>query len=304
MIDLKGMKNSAVLGFKKHSPEILIVCGVFGMVGAGVKACVDTHKKLGNVVAKKNRSVIQAKNKFKDEKVQQKAVTKAYAKMGVDLVKVYAPSVTICVLSAASIFGGSDILRKRNMALAAAYATIDASFNQYRSRVRDRFGADVDEELRIGGHREQVEVTVTDEDGNPKKVKKEMIVTNAMPSDYARYFCYGEAKAAEPNNDYNKFFLTAQQKLANRMLRANGFLFLNDVYDMLGIERSIAGQSVGWVYDENSEDHGDNRVDFRIKEIYRRYSGEYDDGQIVYLLDFNVDGNILNHANKKGLITP
>lgn len=298
------MRRTVVLALKKHSPEILVVCGVFGMAAAGVKACADTHKKLGGVIEEKNNRVTQAKDKFKDEKVQQKAITKAYAKMGVDLVKVYAPSVTICVLSAASIFGGSDILRRRNMALAAAYATIDASFQQYRGRVRDRFGEEVDEELRTGGKREQVELTVQDENGEEKKVKKEMIVANGLPSDYARYFCYGEAKTAEPNNDYNKFFLEAQQRLANRMLRANGFLFLNDVYDMLGIERSVAGQSVGWVYDENSEDHGDNHVDFRMKKIYRRYSGAYDDeGQVVYLLDFNVDGNILNHANKMGLIT-
>ena len=124
-----------------------------------------------------------------------------------------------------------------------------------------------------------------------------------MPSDYARYFCYGEARAAEPNADYNLFFLKAQQELANHMLIANGFLFLNDVYDMLGIDRSIAGQTVGWVYDKNMQDHGDNYVDFGIQEVYRKKSDEPGDYEKVFLLDFNVDGSILDHSLDKGLIT-
>ena len=72
---------------------------------------------------------------------------------------------------------------------------------------------------------------------------------------------------------------------------------------MLGIERSIAGQCVGWVYDKNREDHGDNYVDFGIQEVYRKRSAEPGDYEKVYLLDFNVDGPIIDHAQEKQLIT-
>lgn len=45
-------------------------------------------------------------------------------------------------------------------------------------------------------------------------------------------------------------FLRRQQDYANEMLKARGHLFLNEVYDLLDIPRSKAGQVVGWVYDK------------------------------------------------------
>ena len=98
-------------------------------------------------------------------------------------------------------------------------------------------------------------------------------------------------------------FLKAQQELANHILRAHGFLFLNEVYDMLGIDKSLAGQVVGWVYDTSQDDHGDNYVDFGIQEVYRKLSDAPGDYEKVFLLDFNVDGSILEHAQEQGLIT-
>jgi hypothetical protein len=69
------------------------------------------------------------------------------------------------------------------------------------------------------------------------------------------------------------------------------------------IEKSRAGQAVGWVYDKNREDHGDNWVDFGIQEVYRKRSDKPGDYEKVFLLDFNVDGPIMDHAEDKGLIT-
>ena len=304
--DIKNTVNSCKLAVSKHSPEILVFTGIAGVVTSSVMACKAT-RKLDPVLEahKENAEAVHKKYKAKpDEHAEKQELTKVYVKTGVEFVKLYGPSVTLGALSITGILASNNILRKRNLALAAAYTAIDTSFKQYRSRVVDRFGEQVDRELRIGAHQEKIEVIETDENGKEKKVKKNVtVVDNPMPSDYARYFCYGEARAAEPNADYNAFFLKAQQELANHMLIANGFLFLNDVYDMLGIDRSIAGQTVGWVYDKNMQDHGDNYVDFGIQEVYRKKSDEPGDYEKVFLLDFNVDGSILDHSLDKGLIT-
>lgn len=305
-LDIKNMINSGKLIMKKHSPEILVIISIAGGVTSGVMACMAT-RKIDPVLEDHRKSVEAVRKKFErnpDDRAEKQALTKVYMNTGAKFVKLYGPSVTLGGLSITGILAGNNILRKRNVALAASYAAIDTSFKQYRGRVVDRFGAEVDKELRIGARQEKIEVVETDENGKEKKVKKNVTVAgNGLPSDYARYFCYGEAKAAEPNDDYNLFFLKAQQELANHMLRANVFLFLNDVYEMLGIEKSVAGQSVGWVYDKNAEDHGDNYVDFGIQEVYRKRSDEPGDYEKVYLLDFNVDGPILEHAQNKGLIT-
>ena len=304
--DIKNTVNSCKLAVSKHSPEILVVTGIVGVVTSAVMACKET-RRLDPVLEAHKQNAEAVHKKYAqnpDEHAEKRELTGVYLKTGLGFVKLYGPSVTLGALSITGILASNNILRKRNMALAAAYATIDASFKQYRGRVIERFGEQTDKELRLDAHQEKIEVTETDENGKEKKVKKNAtVVDNPMPSDYARYFAYPEARAAEPNADYNAFFLKAQQELANHMLRANGFLFLNDVYEMLGIEKSRAGQAVGWVYDKNREDHGDNWVDFGIQEVYRKRSDKPGDYEKVFLLDFNVDGPIMDHAEDKGLIT-
>lgn len=112
-----------------------------------------------------------------------------------------------------------------------------------------------------------------------------------MVSPYARFF--------DSNNPYwqkvlpnNLWFLKAQEHLASDILAMRGYLFLNEVYDMLGMERTKEGQLVGWVYDEENP-IGDNYVDFGI---YEKCNMDFVNGKCdVVLLDFNVDGNILDH---------
>lgn len=300
--DIKNTVNSCKLTVKKYSPEILVLTGIAGMITSAVMACKAT-RKLDPVLDAHKKGAEAVHQKKLDERDAKKEITKVYMKTGVELVKLYGPSVTVGALSITGILTSNHILRERNVALAAAYAAIDGSFKKYRGRVIEKFGEEVDKELRFDGHQEKIEVVEKDENGKEKKVKKNITVMGPGLSDYARYFAYGDARAAEANADYNSFFLKAQQELANHMLRANGFLFLNDVYEMLGIDKSLAGQAVGWVYDKEKDDHGDNYVDFGIQEVYRKRSDKPGDYEKVFLLDFNVDGSILEHAQEKGLIT-
>lgn len=66
---------------------------------------------------------------------------------------------------------------------------------------------------------------------------------------------------------------------------------MNEVYDVLGIPRTKAGQIVGWVYDENNI-ASDNFVDFGLSE--ERCENFVNGYENTVLLDFNVDGNILD----------
>lgn len=304
--DIQKIINSGKLAFMRHSPEILVFAGIGGGIASAVMACRAT-RRLEPVMEEHKKGVGIIRKVYKDDETGgRKEMARVYTKTGAEIIKLYGPSAALGMLSITSILAGNHILRRRNVALAAAYATIDGSFRQYRERAEARFGEEAGKELLTGARQEKIETIETDEDGKEKKVKKSVAVMDGEPSDYARIFAYGEAKAAEPNSDYNEFFLRAQQELANHMLRANGYLFLNDVYDMLGIDRSVAGQAVGWVYDRHDEEHGDNFVDFGIQEIYRKKDGQdvgFGEYEKVFLLNFNVDGGILTHAQDKGLIT-
>ena len=284
---------------QKHSPEILMGVGVVGVVTSTVMACKATMK-LNDILeeSKETRDKIKEvennpkyEDKYSPEDAK-KDLAINYVQTGMKVAKLYAPAVLLGGASLGCLLASNDILRKRNAALSAAYMTVDKSFKEYRNRVTERFGEEVEKEIRYGIKAEQIETTVVDEDGNETTVTDTVKTMDPNSySDYARFF-----DAASPywQNDpeYNLMFLKAQQQYANDLLRAKGRLFLNDVYDMLGIEKTKAGQVVGWVYDRENP-NGDNFVDFGIydmsKERVRAFVNGYETN---ILLDFNVDGNI------------
>lgn len=287
---------------RKRSPEIFVVTGVMTGIVSAVMACRATMKI--DEVLQGPREDIDAIHKYVEEhghtckyseKDEKKDLLIAYANSGIELVKLYAPSVTLGVVSIAAIFGGHNLLRKRNVALVAAYKTVNKGFKEYRGRVVERFGDAVDKELRYNVRQETIEETVMgSETGEEKVVTKTINVAGPRePSEFAKFFDEGcEGWTKDP--DLNLMFLRRQQDYANDRLKERGYLFLNEVYDMLGIQRTRSGQIVGWFYDENNP-VGDNYVDFGIYDGSYTAKRNFVNGyERSILLDFNVDGPIID----------
>lgn len=309
MKKLKALNSSSrmfnKLGFKlkKHSPEILIAAGVVGTVASAVMACKATTK-LDTILDKTRESVdtihwsVNHPDDLPEEYTvedSKKDLAIVYTQTGLQLAKLYAPSIVLGALSITSIIASHNILRKRNIALAAAYTVVDKGFKEYRSRVVERFGKDLDRELRFNVKAKEIEETIIDEKGKEKKVKKTINVAdpNEKFNDYTRCFTTG-CTGWEKDPEFNLMFLRHQQSYANDLLHSRGYLFLNEVYDMLGFPRTKAGQIVGWIYDENNKD-GDNFVDFGIYDINDESKVDFVNGfERSIWLDFNVDGNILD----------
>lgn len=290
------------LTLKKHSPEILVVLGVAGTVATTVVACKATTKA-GDILEEHNKKIeeIHEAAALNDsdytEQDQKKDTAIVYTHTALDFAKLYGPAVLLGTLSITSILAGTSIFKKRNVALAAAYATVDKGFKEYRSRVVERFGKEIDKELKYNIKAKEIEETVTDKKGK-EKVEKTIVndATVNEYSDYARIFdetCPAWVKDPEQN----LMFLKLQQNHANDILKRRGYLFLNEVYNMLGFQASKAGQVVGWIYDESLDHDGDNYVDFGIynnaikDESKRLFINGYERSII---LDFNVDGDILD----------
>ena len=287
---------------KKHSPEILVATGVVGVVTSAVMACKATTK-VNDILEDTKEQVEKIHEVANDpqyadrytEEDSKKDLTIVYAQTGLKLAKLYGPSIILGALSLGCIVTSHGIMRKRNVALTAAYAAVDSSFKKYRGRVIDRFGEELDKELRYNIKTKEVEETVINEDGTESKVKKTIKVaddpTNNSP--YSIFFDCGN-DGWDPDPELSKFFLIRQQNYANEKLREQGYLFLNDVYEMLGAKITKAGQCVGWIYDEKNP-VGDNYVDFGIFDVHKEKSRDFVNGyEQVILLDFNVDGNILD----------
>lgn len=306
-----GVATKAACQLQKHSPQILMGVGIVGTVVSAVMACKATTKA-GAVLEEAKRSMdaiheCQANTELVEsgqytEEDAKKDTAITYVQTGVKLVKLYAPAVSLGILSLISILASNNILHKRNVALAAAYTTIDNSFKKYRNNVIERFGEAVDKELKYNLKKTKVDEIVKDPDtGKEKKVKKEAFVVN--PSDISGYARFFEKYTTDEegnsilnqnwqnDNELNLMFLKAQEKFANDILRSKKRLFLNDVYKMLGLPTTKAGQVVGWVYDPENP-VGDNYVDFGIYQDNLSFSDYVNGFDNAILLDFNVDGNI------------
>jgi hypothetical protein len=294
MKSVNGVTSKAVMKLKKHSPEILVVAGIAGTVVSAVLACKATTKvaeildetkgTLDTIHEGMETGAINGQEYTNEDGKKDTVVV--YAQTGMKLAKLYGPAIILGTLSITSILASNNILRKRNVALGAAYAAIDKSFKEYRGRVIERFGEQVDTELKYGIKAKKFEeIEVDPETGKEKKVKKTVMVADPnFQSDYAVYFD-SKSRNYETNPDYNRMFLKAQQAFANDKLQTRGHLFLNEVLDDLDLPRTPAGQIVGW-----TKDGPDGYVNFRIVEVER----ETEDGrhEPALLLDFNVEGNI------------
>lgn len=294
MKSVNGVASKTVMKIKKHSPEILVVAGIAGTVVSAVLACKATTKvaeildetkgTLDTIHEGMETGAINGQEYTTEDGKKDTVVV--YAQTGMKLAKLYAPAIILGTLSITSILASNNILRKRNVALGAAYAAIDKSFKEYRGRVIERFGEQVDTELKYGIKAKKFEeIEVDPETGKEKKVKKTVMVADPnLQSDYAVYFD-SKSRNYETNPDYNRMFLKAQQAFANDKLQTRGHLFLNEVLDDLDLPRTHAGQIVGW-----TKDGPDGYVNFRIVEVER----ETEDGrhEPALLLDFNVEGNI------------
>lgn len=293
--------------FKKHSPEILVVAGVVGTVVSVVMACKATLK-VQEIVDEAKDTVdaihdgVEGEKRLPDGEVYTQETANrdlliVYAQTGWKLVKLYGPAVALGLASIGCMVGSNHILRKRNVALAAAYTAVDTGFKEYRGRVIERFGKDMDRELRYNIKAKEIEERVVDEDGNETTVTKtvEVVDPNTAHDVYSIVFCEGNTGWTK-NPDLNKLFLVQQQNHANDKLRLTGFLSLNEVYDMLGAPRTAYGQLAGWVYTKDSS-IGDNYVDFGMFDIHNENKCAFVNGhERSIILDFNCIGDAYKYA--------
>jgi len=282
-----------LLKLRKASPRVMFAGGVVAGLTSTVLACratlklSDTLEGFQELKDKAEAIHDEGRNPEYDDKAYAKDLTVIKVKTILTLTKLYAPAAGLAVVSVALLTGSHITLSKRNASLTAAYASVDKAFAQYRERVRDQLGDEVDREMRYGTR--VVSETVEGDDGK-KKVVKHNRVADGEPSLYARFFdelCPDFKK----NPEYNMIFLRAQQNYANDMLQARGHVFLNEIYDMLGLPRSGAGAMVGWVLGKNS---GDEYIDFGIFDdrTNERVRDFVNGRENAILLDFNVDGVI------------
>ena len=299
---------------KKASPTLMIVGAAIGGVTATVLACKATIKAQ-DILAEHNaavESIHTAKEQIANGEIQlsegetytekdyKNDITTTYVQTGLKLAKVYAPAVTLGVASLGCMFGSHHIMSKRNASLTAAYIALDKAFEEYKGRVTDRFGSRVQEELEHNVKAVEIESKKTNEDGTEEVIKEYKDVAMQHTSPYT--LIYDESISSwDKDAQLNMSKLIQAQAAANRRLKNNGHLFLNEVIDILdpyghGSHHTPEGQIVGWIYDPTNP-MKESAVDFGITNYVENNDAlnNFIDGfERSVMLRFNCDGPIID----------
>lgn len=322
---MKVVEKGSVEMYNKISdnmPQILKTLG-FGMIITGtVGACVATSK-VQNAFEKFNEAredIDNIKEEYMDtelamdEKTYKKELVKLYFELGGNIAKYYALPIALEVGGIACYNKSFSMIETRYTDAVAALTSYMAILKNYRKNVVDKYGKDVDLAMRYGLDLEQETVEEIDpETGKKKKVKKDVLVLNEGNnnpfdgySEYSRIFGSDEYYAANNINDYyqtseyennqalyNKSFLLTQEREINKLLRIKKRIYLFEVYDMLGFDRTDASMEVGWIYDPEG---GDEQISFGVTEF--RNKRAFNGYEVNFILDFNVDGHLKGRAGQ------
>ena len=299
------------IGLKKHSPEILMVTGIVTGVVAAVVACKQTTKA-SEILATSRKSLediesvkeliasgdTPAESYTEENEANDRKLIAIQTTVG--LIKTYAVPVGLGVVSIACILGSHHILKKRNVALAAAYSALSTDFMNYRNRVVAKYGKEADFMLKNGLEKDLIVNQVIDpETGEVKETKEEVLKYEGdKMSQYARIFDEVSSTQWTPSADHNRAFLLMEQNYFNERIKTRGYIFLNEVYERLGFRPTKAGSVVGWVY-SNVDWEG---IDFGIFSAHTEKAEDFLAGrEPSIILDFNVQGDVLSLVTEGGV---
>lgn len=275
-----------VLVAQKNAPQVLFVGGLALMGATVVSACRGTLKLESTLdeIRADREAVLESASSRDTAKLNYYVTVKGVAKVA----QLYLPAAIYGSLAVAALTKSHTILNKRNAGLSAALAATEKALDRYRERVREELGEDKDREFMFGTEKHEVET----QDKNGKKTKKKVVRHGEGRSPYSRIWGRDTTPEWCPQPEYNLAKLRAVQEYATHRLNSRGHLFLNEVYDELGLERTSAGAVVGWLSRENGG--SDGAVDFMIMQGGKdRETIDFMCGNEDHiLLDFNVDGEI------------
>lgn len=288
--------HTGMARISKHAPTILSVTASAGVVATGVLAWrAGTDFEWCETRDWQRRSeCLRNADQIADEDVP-KIERKNRILFILDTARTVAPAVIVGAATITMIHFSNSISKKRLAAVGAAYTALQTAFDGYKKTMVDALGKETVEKIvtpklpNVGKTAE--EILSSDNKSDAADVADAVIASMRDLSPYARIISEESSNCWDDNEDYTSENIQAVQLWANRRLERKGHLFLNEVFDQLGLSRTREGAVVGWI--KNSE-NGDGYVSFGDFDasIYRVPSDDYSRVDSNFILDFNVDGMI------------
>lgn len=226
---IKSLKKTQLF-VGRNASTILSCIGGVGVITTSIMAAKATPKAM------------QLLEKAKEEK-------------GEDLTKLekfkvaapsYIPAMLVGTSTIACIFG-ANVLNKRSQAgLMSAYALLDRSYKDYKNKVKELYGEEVDKHV-------------------VKEIVKDTYVEGEVSTEENKQLFY----------DYysKRYFESTTEKVQqaeyafNRLLNIRDYASLNEFYELLGLEKIDDGDWLGWSTGMNMEYYWQHWVDFEHEKV-------------------------------------
>lgn len=316
-MNYKNILSNTMYFLSKHKADIAIIgAGLLELMGF-VAVAKETPKAKTNLTLS-NKKIECLKRDIKDDdkianneinvKQAKKEIKKIEMHTVLNFVKDYRYAI-ICGAGSLALMGFSwKVNRNRQMALASAYLALNQSFKEYRSRVANRFGDAVENEINKNIYEENVKREIIDENGNKRVINETKMVAHNVP-EWTLMFD-ASSKLWTKNGRTNYETLCNIQKQLNLDLRAKHHVTIMDVINALLIPKTTVSKDIldkaytwGWIYDPY-DDRRSSWISFGIN--YENgvmndvgtalYNGDERDCWIV----LNVDGDIVTPVDENG----
>ena len=235
------LHNTGVF-LKRNAPTILTSIGGIGVVATSILAVKATPKAM--------RLIEKAEKEKGDE------LTKL--EIAVNAGPAYIPAAVTGLTTIACIFGANALNKRQQAALMSAYALINNSYKEYKNKVKELYGKEIEKKIRTEVAKDRFE----DEESYHEDDGKQLFY-----DEYSnRYF-----------RATNETVLRAEYEI-NRILVEDCYATLNEYYDLLDIPKVDYGDYVGWSSAQMFEMYWSSWINFHHEKV------EMDDGLECYII--------------------
>lgn len=277
----------------KNYPTIALTAGVVGFAGT-VGLAIHATNNSQYIIGNHKSDLHHTRERFKKQndpytpeqfKKDQIAIWTNTTK---ELSKKYAPTMALGVMSIAALISGQSVLANRLNTMTIAYEGTRTLLKAYRENVKKEVGEEKEFEI----------YTASAADGRERLIETGVIDPDCAGYDFEGTTFWFDSSTSPLNYQdsdmMNANFLRDVENAMNRRLQQRGHLFLNDVYEALGMEDTPLGTQIGWINlpgkVESYVDFGfDNKINETVKGRVKETADKH-----AYLLDLNVDGVIWN----------
>lgn len=291
-MNVKGCIKAALFVTQKNLPIILTVAGSIGSVTATVWACKQTMN-VPDILEENDKELEEIEKADVDEKTRSKMKRKLCRKTTGRFIKNYWKPAVVEIVSIACNGKAIHIEHKRTVEATAVAASLAQFLNDYRGRVKDRYGEDIEKEIYYNMKKGEIEETITDEKGKEKTVKKKVNVADPDSGHkFRRYLTRHNQKIwCGGDNLYVSHMIDMINQDLTEKLQYDEFnsLVLNDMLEATGFDKCHDGMVYGLLYDYGNPNRK-NKVEITCEECY--IPGERGELEKAYILEFPIDGNI------------